>query len=312
MIDRTSNSPTATAALALESPPRAARAWKIAAWGGAVLAAACLAGLDARMGWLTVPDGLSLPLAQSSLVLLLAALVCEFADATVGMGYGTTLVPVLVILGYPIAMIVPAALLSQLVANVSAAFFHHRAGNLNFVRDRAARNVALALGLVGLAVSCATMYWAVGLPQQHLRVGVTSTVLAMGAFMLAAPRFRLRPGLGNLAALASVAAFCKAFSGGGYGPLVCGGQVLVGLPVRAAVAGTAVAEAIVCLGAVGSFYAAGGVVGLFMLLPLTVGAVLSTPASALTLRRLPEGVARRLMAVVIVSLSIFALIKGTT
>jgi hypothetical protein len=55
-------------------------------------------------------------------------------DATIGMGYGTTLVPLLFVLKLPPA-VKEAALLSQLLANLAATFFHHRVGNFDFWND---------------------------------------------------------------------------------------------------------------------------------------------------------------------------------
>jgi hypothetical protein len=135
-------------------------------------------------------------------------------------------------------------------------------------------------------------------------------VVGIGVFMLVGSRFKVRFRMRNAGILAAVAAFNKAFSGGGYGPLVCGGQVLVGLPVRASVASTAVAEAMVCVAAVVTFYAGGRTIPLFVLLPLVAGSLLSTPASAVTLNRLPQKLVKKLMALAILLLGAYALWQG--
>jgi hypothetical protein len=265
---------------------------------------------DSQFEWLQALSDVPAPIAWSSLVLLLLALGCEFMDATIGMGYGTTLTPILLVLGYPVGIVVPAALLSQLLANISVAFFHHKAGNFNFWNDHQTRNTGLIMGLVGLTVSVVTMLFALKLPDRYLRTGITLMVIGIGVFMLVGSRFKIRFRMRNVAILAGVAAFNKAFSGGGYGPLVCGGQVLVGLPVRASVASTAVAEAMVCVAAVVTFYAGGKTVPLFLLLPLVTGALLSTPLSAVTLNRLPQTVVKKLMAAAILLLAAYALWQG--
>lgn len=297
----------------VESKVRSAavlRPWHVAIWVSLLLAGVAAALADAHWGWLASVSGAQAPLVQSALVLLLLALVCEFMDATIGMGYGTTLTPILLILGYPVGMVVPAALLSQLLANISAAFFHHQAGNFHFWNDHQTRNAGLIMGLVGLGVSVATMYFAVKLPASYLRTGITVMVIGIGLFMLIGSRLKIRFRMRNVGILAGIAAFNKAFSGGGYGPLVCGGQVLVGLPVRASVASTAVAEAIVCVAAVVTFYASGRSIPLFLLLPLMIGSLLSTPVSALTLSKLPQSLVKKLMAAAILALGVFALVQG--
>ncbi len=295
--------------LELEIPAQV-RPWHVGLWLALVTAGVAAALADSHFGWLQSLSEVAAPISRSSLVLLLLALGCEFMDATIGMGYGTTLTPILLVLGYPVGIVVPAALLSQLLANISAAFFHHQTGNFNFWKDHQVRNTGLTMGLVGLGVSVLTMLLALKLPAKVLRVGITLIVIGIGVFMLVGARFKVRFRMRNVGILAAVAAFNKAFSGGGYGPLVCGGQVLVGLPVRAAVASTAVAEAIVCAAAVVTFYAGGRTVPLFLLLPLVTGSLLSTPLSAVTLNRLPQTLVKKLMALAILSLGAYALWQG--
>jgi uncharacterized membrane protein YfcA len=290
--------------------PARIRPWHIGLWLTLLTVVGVAALADSHFGWLLSWSGASAPVSRSSLVLLLLALGCEFMDATIGMGYGTTLTPILLVLGYPAGIVVPAALLSQLLANLSAAFFHHQTGNFDFWKDHEVRNTGVLMGLVGLGVSVAAMWLALKLPDRYLRVGITLIVIGIGAFMLVGSRFKVRFRMRNVGILAAVAAFNKAFSGGGYGPLVCGGQVLVGLPVRAAVASTAVAEAIVCVAAVVTFYASGRTVPPFLLLPLVAGSLLSTPASAVTLNRLPPTLVKKLMAVAILLLGTYALWQG--
>ncbi len=63
--------------------------------------------------------------------IILLAFVCELVDSTLGMGYGTTLTPLLLILGYEPIVIVPAVLFSEFLTGISAGFFHHEFGNGN-------------------------------------------------------------------------------------------------------------------------------------------------------------------------------------
>lgn len=270
---------------------------------------ATLAVLDGQHGWLTGYSKVTPSLAYSSLWIMLLALACEFMDGTIGMGYGTTLVPLLFILKLPPA-VKEAALLSQLLANISVVFFHHQAGNIDLWKDRATRNTGLLMGGLGLVVAVGAEMVTLQMPQRVLRMGITVMVIAIGVFMLVAGGLRIKLKMRNVGVLAAIAAFNKAFSGGGYGPLVAGGQVLVGLPVRAAVATTAMAEALVCTAAVVTYYAHGKTIPVYLLLPMCVGALLSTPLSAITLRRLPVDLAKKIMAIAIIVLGMYALYQG--
>ena len=49
------------------------------------------------------------------ILVFLLAFVCEYVASTLGMGYGTTLTPVLLVMGFAPLSVVPAVLLSELV-----------------------------------------------------------------------------------------------------------------------------------------------------------------------------------------------------
>ncbi len=67
------------------------------------------------------------------------AFVFEFMDASLGMGFGTTLTPVLLIIGFPSNIIVPAVLLSELCAGVIAAIAHSLLKNIKFGQKKTFR-----------------------------------------------------------------------------------------------------------------------------------------------------------------------------
>ncbi len=86
--------------------------------------------------------------------------------------------------------------------------------------------------------------------------------------------------------LGLVAAVNKGLSGGGYGPLVCGGQILSGVDAKCAIGGTSLAEGLVCsVGVVTYVLTGGGAVDWGLAPALSVGALLSVPLAALTVKR---------------------------
>jgi len=59
------------------------------------------------------------------LLLVGLAFAAGFLDTALGMGYGTVLGPVLLVAGYRLPEVVPALLVSQVVAGLVGARFHH-------------------------------------------------------------------------------------------------------------------------------------------------------------------------------------------
>ena len=66
------------------------------------------------------------------IVIFIISFICEYMDSTLGMGYGTTLTPLLLLIGFSPMSVVPAILVSQLLANILASIFHHLEGNVDF------------------------------------------------------------------------------------------------------------------------------------------------------------------------------------
>jgi len=78
------------------------------------------------------------------------ALLCEYMDASIGMGYGTTLTPMLLLIGFLPLQVVPSVLLGQLAGDIVGGFFHHRLGNINldFRQDKAIKKRLRWLGYI--------------------------------------------------------------------------------------------------------------------------------------------------------------------
>jgi len=136
-------------------------------------------------------------------ILFFVAFVCEFIDSSLGMGYGTTLTPILLILGYSPLVIVPALLMSEFIIGLFAAFMHHKIGNVSFdfrndrnhrlvkkmrllgymPRSNASKIVLVlaACSLFGAAIAAVV---AVNIPQFYLKLFIGVIVFSMGLLIL--------------------------------------------------------------------------------------------------------------------------------
>jgi len=114
----------------------------------------------------------------------------------------------------------------------------------------------------------------------------------------------------KIVVLGAVASFNKGMSGGGYGPLVTGGQMLSGVGVKNAVGITSVSEGITCLVGIIVYCFYGSQQVDWSLAPwLMAGAVLSVPIAAHTLKRIPENKAKIAIGIVVLGLGALTLGK---
>jgi len=242
--------------------------------------------------------------------LVVAAFICEYFDSSLGMGYGTTLTPLLIILGFSVRDIVPAVMFSQMVAGFAAGAAHHTLGNVKFNLRSHDTHIMLALASCSLIGGGVAVAFTSHVPEQYLRLWVGCLILAIGLFMLAT---RKRPPAPfswvRMVFLGLLASFNKGSSGGGYGPLVMGGQILAGVNPQRAVGITALGEAITCVIYLGINTLANGLPEWRLALPLCAGALLSVPLAAYTVKLMPPTTLRGAIAYVTLFLGSLALVK---
>ncbi|MCU0933921.1 MAG: sulfite exporter TauE/SafE family protein [Thiobacillaceae bacterium] len=250
--------------------------------------------------------GLSMPVMMA---IFMAALACEYLDSSLGMGYGTTLTPLLLLAGFEPLQIVPAILISELMTGLAAGLLHQRDGNVDFLNDARARRTTLLLGSLSAIGAILAVWLAVSVSKFWLGLFITGIILAMGVIILLTRQRQIPYRPGGIVAVGAVAAFNKGLSGGGYGPLVTSGQVVSGLPAKHAVAVTSVAESFTCLIGVLAYLALGKSIAWELALPLALGALLSVPMATLTVRRATEATLRGVVGWVTLILGMVALLK---
>jgi uncharacterized membrane protein YfcA len=257
-------------------------------------------------------DGRTLQLVSwVALGVFLVAFGCEFVDSTLGMGYGTTLTPLLILFGFSPLQIVPAVLLSELVTGLSAALAHHRAGNVDFKPGTRAFKVAMVLGACSVVGTVAAVIIAVSIPKIILQtwIGVLGLVVGILILVTVARRALVKFSWAKVLGLGTIASFNKGMSGGGYGPLVCGGQLLSGIEGKNAVAITSLAEGLTCAVGVTAYLLTKEIFPWRLALPLALGAICSVPLSALAVRKVKAKPLTVTIGVVTTILGIFTLLK---
>ena len=284
---------------------------RIRIWALAVLVMVASVAFQAAFPqWRFLP-GLSASLGHwMFLAVFFAALLCEYIDSSLGMGYGTTLTPLLLLAGFEPLQIIPCVLLSEFLTGLLAALMHHRDGNVDFLRDRKVRTTALLLSALSAVGAIAAVTFAVRIPKLWLTSIIAVIIVSVGVITLATLRRRFAYRPSHMLALGAVAAFNKGLSGGGYGPLLTAGQVVSGMSPKQAVAITSLAESFTCfVGLVAFLVLQGSHIDWTLAMPLSTGAILSVPVATLTVRRLPENVMRACVGGATCLLGLLALAK---
>lgn len=268
------------------------------------------------------------------ILIIILAFVCEYMDSTLGMGYGTTLTPLFMLMGFAPMQIVPAILVSELVSGLLAGILHHREGNV----DLKPRNhdylkvhnlihpiryyhsisrsfplhlkIALLFGLSSMIGAVLAVVVAFNIPKFWLKLYIGILVLSMGILILLFYRRKIPFSIARITGIGLLASFNKALSGGGYGPLVTAGQMLSGIEGKNAVGITSVAEAMTCLIGVVLYWLIPSERISWQLAPyIVIGAVLSVPLSAKSVRIIHPGILKLAIAILTIILGTYTIYK---
>jgi len=266
-------------------------------------------------------------------VMVIIAFACEYMDSTLGMGYGTTLTPVFMLMGFQVSEIVPAILVSELCTGLLAGICHHAEGNVNFRPNNhdflriheiihptkyfnslrrslpMHLKIALLFGVCSAIGAVVAVYVAVNIPKFWLKLYIGVLVLSMGILILIFFNRKLRFSFTKVTAMGLLASFNKGISGGGYGPVVTAGQVLSGVEGKSAVGITSLAEAITCFVGVVMYLLIGKEINWRLAPWIVAGAVLSVPLSAKSVKLMSEKKLKFAIAILTILLGCFTIYK---
>jgi uncharacterized membrane protein YfcA len=270
--------------------------------------------------------------------IFLAAFIAEYFDSSLGMGYGTTLTPVLLFMGYTPMQIVPAILLSEMITGILAGFAHHFFGNADFkiktspgnsistgkfrealrpasmvagLRRILSRHLKITLLIASCSIigTTAAVIIAINLPPIVMKVYIGILILVMGIFVLLTRKKTYQFSWKKLAAMGTLAAFNKGMSGGGYGPIVTGGQLLSGVESKSAIAITSLAEGLTCLVGVVIYILLTTSIDWILAPFLVAGAVLSVPISAYTVKLIKTKRLQLIIGIMMLALGIASIAR---
>ena len=257
----------------------------------------------------------------------------EYIDSTLGMGYGTILTPLLLLMGYQPLQVVPAVLLSELITGLLAAILHHCFGNVNLkpktlrikriisaikklgIKQSFKKGVPSHLKISLLIASCSivgsvvAVLVAINLPKFYLKLYIGLLVFIIGIVILATLNKTYKFSWKKIIGLSLIASFNKGISGGGYGPVVTGGQLLSGVNEKNAIGITSLAEGLTCGVAIITYLLTKSIIDWSLAPYLMVGAVLSVPLSAYTIKKIRTRGLRKIIGFATIILGLFTLIK---
>ena len=249
---------------------------------------------------------------------ILIVVVFEFLDASAGMGYGTAVTPLLLLMGYTPLQIVPAVMIQQTVAGYTGVFLHGELGNVTWsLSDRRDTSLRLGLAIAGIGsiaviLSITSIYGFLKVQDKWIKLYVLVLLLMMAVLSFIRNRRTRRPRPRRMLFFGFLAGFNKGLGGGGYGPVLSVGGLLSGLSPKKTIAIISLSEAIVCSVSLVVWYfigRAGNPVDFRLLPSMMLGSLVSALTAPYIVKILPEKVFRWVIPGYCLLLAVYGLIK---
>lgn len=206
------------------------------------------------------------------LLIFLVAVIMEIIDSSLGMMYGTILSPALIGAGYDPIVVVPSVLVSQAVGGVFGTVFHQQCRNADFRGMSRDMKVVLSMVIPGSFAVVIGITAGIMIPAVYVKGYIAVLVMIMSILCLTTIRFKFSWWKQYLIGL--IAAFNKALSGGGFGPVTSTGSIVAGLDSKTSVAITTMSEVFICSLAFAGYVLFSGKLDLTLMASLTAGAIL--------------------------------------
>lgn len=247
------------------------------------------------------------------LIVMIFAFVCEWIDSSLGMGYGTILSPLLIILGLPILTVIPAVLISQAIGGILAGYYHHRFENTLLKRDIDGMSddlkAVLWISVLGVSATVFASFVSTSyLSTRTLGIYTGILVLIMGIFNLIG--FTFQYSHQRMILLGLVSSFLKGMSGTGFGALLTGGQLSLDRKPSHAVGVTTFTKIPICIAGFFGYWVFNGIERWDVISALIFGALLASRLGARTTKHLDElRYLKYVIAVFLIALGTLTILK---
>jgi uncharacterized membrane protein YfcA len=226
-------------------------------------------------------------------------------DLSLGMGYGFTVTPVMLLLGYTTAETVPTVLFSSFMGGATSSIFNHRLRNADFTPGSRDLKIAFIMGGLGVIGAVIGVNTSLSLPERAVGLYIGSLVIASGALMLYSKSLISGFSWPKMTIISILGSFNKGISGSGFGPIITTGAIMSGLDEKTSVSIQALSETLVSLVGFATYTALQSRVDAPMIVAMSLGVTLASPFAATIVKNARGNTLRTMIGVL-------ALIVGTS
>jgi uncharacterized membrane protein YfcA len=214
------------------------------------------------------------------LPLLVLSFCSGIIDLSLGMGYGFTVTPLMLMLGFSPQEAVPAVLISSFVGGVSSSIYNHRLHNVDFRINSQAFKIAAFTGTLGVLGAIVGVLISFNLPLRIVGLYIGFIVIASGILVIISRNLVSEFSWYKMVIISLIGSLNKGLTGSGFGPVITTGTMLSGIDEKASISIQALSEASVSIVGYLTYMMISGHANYQVATTMSLGVLIASPLAA--------------------------------
>lgn len=230
-------------------------------------------------------------------------------DLCLGMGFGFTITPLMLMLGYTPSVAVPSVLFSSFIGGIFSSIFNHQAQNVDFSWNSRAFRIALFTAAMGVIGAIAGVNISFNLPQRIIGLYIGVLVIASGALVIYSKGLVSGFSWTKMSVISLIGSINKGLTGSGFGPVITTGAMLSGIDEKSSVSIQSLSESSVSLVGFLTYLFLGKPISYAPLIVMSVAVIAASPIAARIMHLLNGDKMRKLVGILALIIGSNTLLK---
>ncbi len=228
-------------------------------------------------------------------------------DSAFGQGFGTIGTPLLILIGIASKTVVPLILFSQAILGIVSTIMHTKLKNVDLSNHNTHDSKRFYLfSLTGISSVIIASIVGASLPSYIVRYYIGIIVTLVGVLLII--NFKINFTWSRAALIGFLSAFNKGLAGGGYGPIVTGGQTITGIKVKNSVGVTLSSVTLICIFGFITWFLINGFPPLNILLTMSIASIISPIIGSHITKKLEDLKFKHILGLLIIVLGLITLL----
>lgn len=230
-------------------------------------------------------------------------------DLCLGMGFGFTITPLMLLLGYTPAEAVPSVLFSSFIGGAFSSIFNQREQNVDFSWNSRATRISLFTAGMGVLGSIAGVTISFNLPQRTVGLYIGFLVITSGVLVIYSKGLFSGFSWMKMGVISLIGSLNKGLTGSGFGPVITTGAMISGIDEKSSVSIQSFSESLVSLVGFLTYLHLREPISYHPLIIMSIGVIVASPVAARIMHKLNGDKMRNMVGILALIIGLTTLYK---